>query len=102
MAFTGKATYGGGADLPELVEDVSDVIGIVSPHETPLLDHIGDSKRPALSTVHEWVEDTLLPNQGRLNQTTFSPDPENAATLIVDDAEVFRWAIWCVLRAARR
>jgi hypothetical protein len=30
MAFTGKATYGAGADLPELVEDVSDIIGIVS------------------------------------------------------------------------
>ena len=32
MAFTGKATYGAGAGLPELVEDVSDIIGIVSPH----------------------------------------------------------------------
>ena len=90
MAFTGKATYGGGADLPELVEDVSDVIGIVSPHETPLLDHLGDPKRPALSTVHEWVEDTLLANQGRINQSSFSPDPESAAGFIVDDASVFR------------
>ena len=37
MAFTGKATYGAGSDLPELIEDVSDIIGIVSPFETPLL-----------------------------------------------------------------
>ena len=27
MAFTGKTTFGAGADLPELIEDVSDIIG---------------------------------------------------------------------------
>lgn len=62
MAFTGKATYSAGSGLPELVEDVSDIIGIVSPHETPLLDRLGDARRAATSTVHEWLEDTLLPN----------------------------------------
>ncbi|MEL6330632.1 MAG: DUF5309 family protein [Planctomycetota bacterium] len=72
MAFTGKATYGAGADLPELVEDVSDIIGIVSPHETPLLDHIGDAKRPATSTIHEWIEDTLLPNASSIDQASVS------------------------------
>ncbi|GJM19275.1 MAG: hypothetical protein DHS20C14_14880 [Phycisphaeraceae bacterium] len=90
MAFTGKATYSGGSDLPELVEDVSDVIGIVSPHETPFLDHIGDAKRAALSTVHEWVEDTLLANRGQINQTVFSPDPQTVTGLIVDTATVFQ------------
>ena len=62
MAFTGKATYQAGADLPELAEDVSDVISLVSPHETPFLNHIGDPTRSATSTIHEWLEDTLLPN----------------------------------------
>lgn len=62
MPFTGKATYTAGATLPELAEDVSDIIGIVSPHETPLLDHLGDPQRAATSTVHEWLEDSLLPN----------------------------------------
>ena len=38
MAFTGKATYSAGVTLPELAEDVSDLIGIISPYETPLLD----------------------------------------------------------------
>jgi len=90
MAFTGKASYGAGASLPELVEDVSDIIGIVSPFETPLLDHLGDAKRAAMSTVHEWVEDALLPNKGQINQTTFSPDPQSATTITVDDASVFR------------
>jgi len=62
MPFSGKATYSAGPTLPELAQDVSDIIGIVSPYETPLLDHLGDPQRSATSTVHEWLEDTLLPN----------------------------------------
>jgi hypothetical protein len=62
MSFTGKATYTAGATLPEIAEDVSDLISINSPHETPLLDAIGDASRVARSTVHEWVEDSLLPS----------------------------------------
>lgn len=60
MSFLGKATYSAGTDLPELAEDVSDIVGIVTPHETPLLDYLGDAKRPAMSTVHEWLEDALV------------------------------------------
>lgn len=90
MAFTGKASFSAGAGLPELVEDVSDIIGIVSPYETPLLDHLGDAKRAAMSTVHEWIEDSLGPNKGQINQSSFSPDPEAAATITVDDHTVFR------------
>lgn len=60
MSFTGKATYSAGATLPEIVEDVSDIIGIVTPFETPLLDHLGDPARPAISTIHEWLEDALV------------------------------------------
>jgi hypothetical protein len=62
MPFTGKATYTAGATLPEIAEDVSDIISLVSSHETPLLDHLGDPQRAATSTIHEWLEDTLLPN----------------------------------------
>ncbi len=62
MSFTGKATYTGGATLPEISEDVSDLIAINSPHETPLLDALGDPVRSARSTMHEWLEDALLPN----------------------------------------
>ena len=60
MAFTGKATYSAGATLPEIVEDVSDLVGIVSPYETPLLDALGDPQRAAMSTHHEWLEDDPL------------------------------------------
>jgi hypothetical protein len=90
MAFTGKATYDAGPTLPELVEDVSDIIGVVSPHETPLLDLIGDAARSATSTVHEWIEDELLPNKGQINQASFVPNPQSATSITVDDASVFR------------
>lgn len=67
MSFTGKATYSASATLPEIAEDLADVIGIVSPYETPLLDHLGDPQRVATSTRHEWLEDQLLPNTDTLN-----------------------------------
>lgn len=90
MSFTGKATYDAGATLPELVEDVSDIVGIISPFETPLLDHLGDAKRPAMSTIHEWIEDSLLPNTDAINQTVFSPNPETTTSVIVDNIGFFQ------------
>lgn len=90
MSFTGKATFDAGASLPELIEDVSDIIGIVSPFETPLLDFLGDPKRSATSTIHEWVEDALLPNTDTLNQGSFSPDPLTATSLTVSSGGRFK------------
>ncbi len=90
MPFTGKATFTAGVDLPEIVEDVSDIIGIVSPFETALLDHIGDAKRPAHSTIHEWIEDTLLPNSDTVNQTSFSPNAADATAITVANGSRFR------------
>ena len=90
MPFTGKSTYDAGATLPELVEDVADIIGIVSPFETPLLDHLGDPKRSALSTIHEWLEDTLLPNTSAVNQVSFTPDPQSATSITVQHGDRFR------------
>src|SRR6056297_113630 len=90
MAFTGKATFSAGSTLPELVEDVSDIIGIVSPFETPLLDHLGDARRAAASTVHEWIEDELLPNTGVVAAQSFSPTALTDTTIAVDDGSRFR------------
>jgi len=90
MPFTGKATYDAGSTLPELVEDVSDLISIVSPFETPLLDHLGDPRSPALSTIHEWIEDRLLPNSDLLNQSSFSPSATAATALTVDNGSYFQ------------
>ncbi|GAB4522076.1 MAG: hypothetical protein Tsb0013_24980 [Phycisphaerales bacterium] len=89
MSFTGKATYDAGATLPELAEDVSDVIGIVSPYETALLDHLGDPRRPAMSTVHEWLEDELLPNRDVVDEASFT-DPSTDAQFGVANASYFR------------
>jgi hypothetical protein len=57
MPFTGKATTGAGPALPPGVEDISDLVGIVSPFDTPLLDALGDPYVEARSTHHEWLED---------------------------------------------
>lgn len=62
MSFTGIATYSAGATLPEIAEDVSDLVSIVSPQETPLLNALGEAARMARSTVHEWIEDSLVSN----------------------------------------
>src|SRR5687767_8041137 len=89
MAFTGKSTYTAGATLPEIAEDVSDLVAINSPFETPLLDALGDSARPARSTVHEWLEDALLPNTDQINDSTYT----NASTdtsFVVDNASRFQ------------
>ncbi len=89
MSFTGKATYSAGTSLPELAEDVSDIVGIVSPYETPLLDALGDPLKAAMSTYHEWLEDSLLPNKDAVNDNTFT-DPDVDTDFIVDHGERFQ------------
>ena len=89
MSFTGKASYSAGSTLPELAEDVSDVIGLISPYETHLLDALGDPMREARSTNHEWLEDELLPNKDAVNDSTFS-DPSSDTDFVVDNGSRFR------------
>ena len=89
MAFTGKATYSAGTTLPELAEDVSDLIGIISPYETPFLDALGDPMREATSTHHEWLEDELLPNKDAINDSTYT-NPTTDTDFVVDHGSRFR------------
>ena len=89
MAFTGKATYSAGTTLPELAEDVSDLIGIVSPYETPLLDALGDPLRAATSTHHEWLEDELLPNKDSIDDSSIS-SPSTETDFDVANGSRFR------------
>jgi hypothetical protein len=89
MAFTGKATYSAGSTLPEIVEDVSDIVSIVSPYETPLLDHLGDAPRAAAGTYHEWLEDELLPNKDAINDSTWTSASADT-TFVVAHADRFR------------
>jgi len=90
MPFSGKATYTAGSTLPELMEDVSDLVSLVSPYETPLLDALGDAGKEAQSTLHEWIEDELLPNIDTINQTTFTPSATTATAIIVGNIGRFR------------
>lgn len=55
MPFTGS-TPDSGRELPSDAENLADIVGIVAPYETPLLDHIGDTREPAVSTLHEWED----------------------------------------------
>lgn len=89
MPFTGKATYSAGVSLPEIAEDVSDLISLNSPHDTPLLDALGDAIRPARSTVHEWLEDSLLPNVSSVDDGSIA-NPTTETTFGVTHAERFR------------
>ncbi len=89
MPFTGKATYSAGASLPEIAEDVADIIGLISPFETPLLDHLGDAQSSATATVHEWLEDELLPNSDAVNDNTFG-NPATDTSFVVDHGDRFK------------
>jgi len=63
MAFSGKSSYD--AFSVEVQRDVSSVISLLSPVETPFLDFIGDPTRIVNnaigSTEHIWLEDELTP-----------------------------------------
>jgi len=43
MSFTGKATYSAGASLPEIAEDVADLVAPVFSHRLGLARQAGDA-----------------------------------------------------------
>jgi hypothetical protein len=90
MSFTGKATYTGGSTLPEIVDDIADVVSIVAPQETPLLDALGDPLYAATSTRHEWLEDELLPNTDAINQPAINDAGLDVTSLTVAHGDRFR------------
>jgi hypothetical protein len=89
MAFSGKATYSAGIALPELALDVSDMVSLITPHETFLLNALGDPLREATSTHHEWLEDELLPNKDAINDSTWTHAASDT-TFVVDHGSRFR------------
>src|SRR3982750_2256579 len=84
MPFTGKATYTAGSSLPEIAEDISDLIALNSPFETPLLDALGDPPYSAHSTIHEWLQDDLVATGDTIASVT------NATHIVVGNAARFR------------
>jgi len=61
MVFTGRATYDTGV-FAGAAEDVSAIISMISPHETPVLDRLSQAPKEATNVLHEWLEDELNPN----------------------------------------
>lgn len=53
MGFAGKPTLDASA-LPDGADDVSDLVGLISPFDTPLLDAIGSPRYAAKTARHEW------------------------------------------------
>ena len=82
MAFTGKALYDSGVFDPEVAEDITPTVSMISPFETPLLDRIGDSDVIAESIIHEYMEASLQPNSVTVNATI----DDSATTLVVTPA----------------
>lgn len=87
MPFTGKATFSAGPTLPEIAEDVADIVAILSPTETPLLNLLGDPGRAARSTVHEWLEDQTILR--RSNVATPPTPADNGNSFTVEDPDLF-------------
>ena len=52
MAYTGRATFD---DSDSIGEDVSPIVTIISPLETPLLSYLGNPLYPATNTKHEFL-----------------------------------------------
>jgi hypothetical protein len=90
MSFSGKATYSGGSTLPEIVDDVADLVSILAPAETPLLDALGDPLYAATSTRHEWLEDSLLPNADAVDQLALNDSGADTTTFTVAHGDRFR------------
>ncbi|MBX3382753.1 MAG: DUF5309 family protein [Phycisphaeraceae bacterium] len=90
MSDNAKVTYLAGSDIPEVMEDVSDLVSIISPLETPLLAHLGDSGRFATSTIHEWLEESLIPNTDTINQASFTPNAQDATGITVNTGQRFK------------
>ncbi len=72
MPFNGLATYD---NFEGIGEDVSDLVAFLAPFETPLLDVLGGSDRPATNVKHEWLEDTLNPTTDVASTAVASAPP---------------------------
>lgn len=81
MVFNGLAIYDSGV-FEGVAEDVSDLISMISPKETPLLDRLAQAPREAFNVYHEWLEDELSPNTVVTSNTTLATD---AVTITLHD-----------------
>lgn len=93
--FTGKAVYDTGT-FPTIAEDVSDIVSMISPYETPLLSQLGDAELPARNVLHEWLEDELAPN----TLVTSNNISETATTVTIANSLANYIMVGAILRYA--
>ena len=60
MPFSGKATYD---NYPMIGEDISDIMLLISPNETPFLSLLPAADKPATNIYHQWSEEALGPDR---------------------------------------
>lgn len=60
MPFSGKATYD---NFALIGEDVSDIMLLISPTETPFLSILPPADQPAVNILHQWTEEALGPDK---------------------------------------
>lgn len=59
--FNGLAIHSTGR-FSTTADDVSEMISMISPYETPFLDALSQAEREASNVLHEWLEESLGPN----------------------------------------
>ncbi len=60
MPFTGIATYD---DFSVIDPDISEILLLLAPRETPFLDLLPTPQRPATNVKHDWVEQNIGPDR---------------------------------------
>lgn len=86
-----KTSY---SDTTNQLRIISDVINLIDPYDTPLLNALGglDSARGKMKvrgngTKVEWLEDAFFPTSGTMGSSTITT---NATTVTVTDGSVFK------------
>lgn len=101
MVFTGRAVYDTGV-FDGIAEDVSDIIGMISPFETPLLDVLGDSPYSANNVLHEWLEESLNPDTIVASSTLINSTNATAIGVHVSGSSIGRYMqVGAVLKNTR-
>ena len=89
MNYTGHATFD---DTASMFEDISDLVALNAPRETPVLDRIGDPEFPAEREQHQWREDSFLSSVDALNEGGTLNGTDTTFT-VVDGTKFYKGAI---------
>lgn len=91
-SFSGRATFD---DFDSVREDVSDIVSMISPIETPLLNFLGMGDYPATNIQHAWLENALNPgtitNSTAINSASADTAVQiNGTGIYLDEGDLLR------------